>query len=64
MEVLAVCWLFPGKEVRIDTVCLDCGEPIVVRMRDEEILEIDPPESVAYLMSPFAKWREGTGAFN
>jgi hypothetical protein len=37
MEVLAVRWLFPGKEVRIDTVCLDCGEPIVVRMLDEEI---------------------------
>ena len=41
-------WLFPGKEVHIDTVCLDCGEPIVVRMLDEEILEIDPPTSVAY----------------
>ena len=47
MEVLAVRWLFPGKEVRIDTVCLDCGEPIIVRMRDEEILEIDPPSAVA-----------------
>ncbi len=62
--MLAVRWLFPGKEVRIDTVCLDCGEPIIVRMRDDEILEIDPPSAVAYLMSPFAKWREGTGAFN
>ena len=62
--MLAVRWLFPGKEVRVDTVCLDCGEPIIVRMRDEEILEIDPPSLVAYLMSPFAKWREGTGAFN
>ena len=64
MEVLAVRWLFPGKEVRIDTVCLDCGEPIIVRMRDDEILEIDPPSAVTYLMSPFAKWREGTSAFN
>ena len=62
--MLAVRWLFPGKEIRVDTVCLDCGEPIVVRMRDEEILEINPPTAIAYLMSPFAKWREGTGAFN
>ncbi len=64
MEVLAVRWLFPGKEIRVETVCLDCGEPITVRMRDEEILEIDPPSSVGYVMSPFAKWREGTGPFN
>jgi len=64
MEALAVRWLFPGKEVRVDTVCLDCGEPIVVRMQDERVIEVDPPSSVAYLMSPFAKWREGTGAFN
>jgi hypothetical protein len=64
MEVLAVRWLFPGKEIHIETMCLDCGKPISVRMRDEEILAIDPPTSIAYLMSPFAKWREGTGAFN
>ena len=35
--MLAVRWLFPGSEVRIDTRCLDCGEPILIRMRDEEI---------------------------
>ncbi len=35
-------WLFPGTEIRLDTRCLDCGEAILVRMRDEEILEVDP----------------------
>lgn len=64
MEALAVRWLFPGKEVRVDTLCLDCGEPIAIRMQDDRIIEVEPPSSVAYLMSPFAKWREGTGAFN
>jgi hypothetical protein len=64
MEGLAVRWLFPGNEVRLDTVCLDCGEPVVVRMRDEQILEIDPPEAVGYMTSPFVQWREGSGAFN
>jgi hypothetical protein len=29
MEVLAVRWLLPGTEVRIDTHCLDCGESIM-----------------------------------
>jgi hypothetical protein len=62
--VLAVRWLFPGKEIQIEVSCLDCGEPINIRMRDETILEIDPPGAVAYITSPFAKWREGTGAFN
>ena len=62
--MLAVRWLFPGKEIQIEVSCLDCGEPIDIRMRDETILEIDPPDSVAYITSPFAKWREGTGAFN
>jgi len=64
LEALAVRWLFRGEEVRIDTRCLDCGERIVVRMQDEHILEIDPPEAVGYMMSPFTKWREGTKAFN
>ena len=57
-------WLFPGREIRLDTHCLDCGEPISVTMHDEAILDIDPPTTVGYMMSPFTKWREGTKAFN
>lgn len=48
-------WLFPGTEVRIDTRCLDCGEPIAVRMRDDEILEIDPATTVGHMNVPFAR---------
>jgi len=50
-----VRWLFPGREVRINTRCLDCGEPIVVRLRDEEILEIAPPTVVGHMNIPFSK---------
>ncbi len=57
--MLAVRWLFPGKEIRIDTHCLDCGEPIVVRMRDEEILKVDPPTTVGHLNIPLAKALKG-----
>jgi hypothetical protein len=64
MEVLAVRWLFPGREVVIETKCLDCGEPIRVRTRDEQILEIDPHTAVGYMPSPFARSRVGSGAFN
>lgn len=64
MEVLAVRWLFPGQEVSVDSRCLDCGERIRVRMRDEDILEIDPPDAVGYMPTPFTGSRMGSGAFN
>ena len=53
--MLAVCWLFPaGTEIRIDTSCLDCGQPISVRMRDGEILEVNPPTAVGHMNVQFA----------
>jgi len=53
--VLAVRWLFPDKEIRIDTNCLDCGQPISIRMRNEEILEANPATIVGHMNMPFAK---------
>jgi hypothetical protein len=50
-----VRWLIPGTEVRIDTRCLDCGEPIFVRVRDDEILEVNPATTVGHMNIPFAK---------
>ena len=47
-------WLFPGYEIRIETRCLDCGEPILVRMRDENILEVDPTTAVGHVNIPFS----------
>ncbi len=57
--MLAVRWLFPGTEVRIDTRCLDCGEPILIRMRDEEILEVNPPTTVGHMNVPLSKLLAG-----
>ncbi len=62
--MLAVRWLFPDREVMVETRCPDCGEPIRIRMRDEEILEIDPETAVGYQPSPFARSRSGSAAFN
>ncbi len=64
MESLALRWLFPGQEVVVDSRCLDCGESIRVRSRDEEILEVNPETAVGYMPSPFATSRVGSGAFN
>ena len=57
--MLAVRWLFPGTEIRIDTRCLDCGEPILVRMRDDDILEVNPPTTVGHMNIPFARVLKG-----
>jgi hypothetical protein len=46
-----VRWLFPGKTVRISAPCLDCGEPIVVEMRDEQILTAEPQGIAGYAYS-------------
>lgn len=35
-ESLAICWLFPGRSVSVDSPCLDCGEPIRITVRDAE----------------------------
>ncbi len=50
-EALAVRWLFPGKTVQIDAPCLDCGEPIRIRMRDEETLAVEPAGVFGYSYS-------------
>ena len=52
--MLAVSWLYPGKEVQIDCPCLDCGEPIQVRMRDGEITGSSPDGIVALEAAVFA----------
>ncbi|HOE80560.1 MAG TPA: organomercurial lyase [Smithellaceae bacterium] len=55
---MAVCWLFPGKTVVIDTPCLDCGEPIHLEVKDGVILKVEPVETIGYVAVPFARWWE------
>ena len=49
--MLAVRWLFPGKLVRMDANCLDCGETMVIEMKDEELLSVQPEAIVGYTHS-------------
>jgi hypothetical protein len=57
-ESLAVCWLFPGKTVRIDSVCLDCGDLVAVELADGNFVRIEPAETVGYVAVPLRKWME------
>ncbi len=56
-------WLFPGQEVRIDSTCLDCGEPLHVTCRDEELVEVFPAETVAHTVTSFMARSEASSAF-
>ncbi len=57
-------WLFPGREVTVDTRCLDCGDLIRVRTLDDSILEVTPETTVGYMTSPFSRSRVGSAPFN
>jgi hypothetical protein len=35
----------------MDANCLDCGEPMVIEMKDEEILSVQPVTIVGYTHS-------------
>jgi hypothetical protein len=63
LESLAVRWLFPGKEVRIDAHCLDCGEPIMIRTKDDKLLEANPQTIVGHITLPIRQWATVTNAF-
>jgi len=37
--------------VRLDANCLDCGERMVIEMKDEELLTTEPDTIVGYMYS-------------
>src|SRR5436309_2061057 len=45
-EATSVTWLFPGMSVRVEAPCLDCGERMVVEMRDGSLVTVDPPPGI------------------
>ncbi|MCG6911625.1 MAG: alkylmercury lyase family protein [Deltaproteobacteria bacterium] len=53
---MAVSWLFPGKKVRIDSPCLDCGKPITIDMCDGVIEKVDPEGVIGHVSLPVSKW--------
>ena len=57
-ESLAMCWVFPGKTVRIDTHCISSGKPLRIEMRDGQILLAEPQTIYGYVSLPMARWRE------
>jgi len=56
-EALAMRWLFPGKQVQIDTLCLRSGGAIQIEMHNNELISAEPETIYGYVAVPFAKWR-------
>lgn len=56
LESLAACWLFPGRALRIDSPCLDCGEPLHVVLRDGVVESREPEGIVSYVDLPLRDW--------
>ncbi len=46
-------WLFPGKTVRIEAPCIDCGENMVIEMLDGQVLNANPAGIVGYAARGF-----------
>ena len=53
--------MFPGREVRIDARCLDCAEPLALRMRDGGVAEATPETMVGQTNLPPGRWAEHWG---
>lgn len=56
LEVNAIRWLFPGQEVLVECRDLATAEPIRVRYKDDEILEVTPDTTVGHINNPMWKW--------
>jgi Alkylmercury lyase len=48
-EATSVTWLFPGETIRVQAPCLDCGEPVVIEMRDGRLVTVEPASIVGHL---------------
>ena len=42
--------------MQIDSVCLDCGEPIRVEVKDGTIVSEDPKGLIGYVSAPIGRW--------
>jgi hypothetical protein len=63
LESLAVSQLFPGREVTIAARCVQSGELIRVRMKDSEVLAVEPEAAVAHANVTMDKWGHPSWAF-
>ena len=42
--------------MQVDSVCLDCGEPVQVKVKDGTFESRDPEGLIGFVALPFARW--------
>jgi hypothetical protein len=58
LETVTISFVFPGRSVRIDAPCLDCGEPLWFVMKDGVITDRNSDEIRFFVDVPLRKWYE------
>ena len=58
VSALGVSQSFPGKQVRVDSYCRDCAEPISITMVDENVVNLEPSTMVLHIELPVRQWFE------
>ena len=48
-EACAIRGLFPGKTVSIDSSCPDCWEPVSLKVKDRQLLHLEPATAVIHI---------------
>jgi hypothetical protein len=58
LAVFGLRWVFPGKEIVVDANCIDCGETLRLRLKDDEILEREPASIIGLITLHLMMWSQ------
>jgi len=61
VESVTTSYFFPGKEVRVESVCHQTGVPVAVTGRDGLLLDYEPKSLRIYWGKPFGQWLSTKG---
>ncbi|MGC9325747.1 MAG: organomercurial lyase [Desulfomonilia bacterium] len=61
VESVTISYFFPGKEVRVESVCHQTGEPVAIVGRDGLMVEYIPKSLRIYWGRPFGQWLSTQG---
>jgi hypothetical protein len=56
VEMHTVSSFFPGKEVRVESVCHETGKPVSITGRGDQLLDYQPKSLRIYWGKPFGQW--------
>lgn len=56
-ETIPASFMFPGTAITVDATCLDCGDPLQLRVRDGVVESEQPRGVVGYVDVPTREWR-------